>query len=135
MLLCFFPHRRGSDADFGAENQSEQSCLRPSAPTRLTEALLEVNKDQEHFGFLATLYSLMMEETRLPPGFSFHTLFIPRAIRQANTVITILGLTSTKSSGSAYTRAPIFLAMEMAYLRKAKHQCAEPITWRERLEP
>lgn len=39
-----------------------------------------------------------------------------RAIRQANTVITILGLTSTRSSGSAYTRAPIFLAMEMAYL-------------------
>lgn len=51
-----------------------------------------------------------------------HILFIPRAIRQANTVITIFGFTSTKSSGSAYTRAPIFLAMEMAYLPKAEHQ-------------
>lgn len=45
---------------------------------------------------------------------------MPRAIRQANTVITIFGLTSTKSSGSAYTRAPIFLAVEMAYLPKAQ---------------
>lgn len=51
-----------------------------------------------------------------------HALFIPRAIRQANTVITIFGFTSTKSSGSAYTRAPIFLAMEMAYLPKAEDQ-------------
>ncbi|RXN17401.1 CCR4-NOT transcription complex subunit 11 [Labeo rohita] len=37
-------------------------------------------------------------------------------MRQANTVITILGFTSTRSSGSAYTRAPIFLAIEIAYL-------------------
>lgn len=47
-----------------------------------------------------------------------HALFIPLAIRQANTVITILGLTSTRSSGRAYTRAPIFRAIEMAYLAK-----------------
>lgn len=44
------------------------------------------------------------------------SLLKPRAMRQANTVSTILGLTSTRSSGRAYTRAPIFLAMEMAYL-------------------
>lgn len=44
------------------------------------------------------------------------SLLKPRAMRQANTVSTILGLTSSRSSGSAYTRAPIFLAMEMAYL-------------------
>lgn len=50
-------------------------------------------------------------------------IFMPRAIRQANTVITILGLTSTRSSGNAYTRAPIFLAMEMAYLAARNHSC------------
>lgn len=38
-------------------------------------------------------------------------------IKQANTVITILGLTSTRSSGSAYTLAPILRAIEIAYLR------------------
>lgn len=31
----------------------------------------------------------------------FYALFIPRPIRQANTVMTILGLTSTRSSGRA----------------------------------
>lgn len=31
--------------------------------------------------------------------------------------MTILGLTSTRSSGSAYTRAPIFLAIDTAYLQ------------------
>lgn len=41
-------------------------------------------------------------------------------IKQANTVITILGLTSTRSSGSAYTLAPILRAIEMAYLRKTE---------------
>lgn len=44
------------------------------------------------------------------------SLLRPRAMRQANTVSTILGLTSSRSSGRAYTRAPIFLAIEMAYL-------------------
>lgn len=44
------------------------------------------------------------------------SLLKPRAMRQANTVSTIFGLTSSRSSGSAYTLAPIFLAMEMAYL-------------------
>ncbi len=48
----------------------------------------------------------------------FYTLFIPLPIRHANTVITILGLTSTRSSGRAYTRAPIFLAMDTAYLQE-----------------
>lgn len=43
--------------------------------------------------------------------------FIPRPIKQANTVSTILLLTSTRSSGRAQTRAPIFLAMEIAYLK------------------
>ncbi len=47
-----------------------------------------------------------------------YTLFIPLPIRHANTVITILGLTSTRSSGRAYTRAPIFLAMDTAYLQE-----------------
>lgn len=55
---------------------------------------------------------------RVPTG--PYSLFRPRAIRQANTVITILGLTSTRSSGSAYTRVPIFLAMEMAYLETGR---------------
>lgn len=35
-------------------------------------------------------------------------------------VITILGLTSIKSSGRAYTLAPIFLAMETAYLAQGR---------------
>ena len=38
------------------------------------------------------------------------------AIRQANTVNTIFGLTSTKSSGRAYVVAPIFRATLSAYL-------------------
>ncbi len=37
-----------------------------------------------------------------------------RAMRQANTVSTILGFTSTMSSGKAYTLAPIFLLQLMA---------------------
>lgn len=45
-----------------------------------------------------------------------YTLFIPFPMRQANTVMTILGFTSTRSSGRAYTLAPIFRAIEMAYL-------------------
>lgn len=44
-----------------------------------------------------------------------YTLFIPFPMRQANTVMTILGFTSTRSSGRAYTLAPIFRAIEMAY--------------------
>lgn len=50
----------------------------------------------------------------------FYALFIPLPIRHANTVITILGLTSTRSSGRAYTRAPIFLAMDTAYLQETE---------------
>ena len=49
-----------------------------------------------------------------------YTLFIPFPMRQANTVMTILGFTSTKSSGSAYTLAPIFRAIEMAYLKEKR---------------
>ena len=41
---------------------------------------------------------------------------LARAIRQANTVRHILGFGSTRSSGKAYTRAPIFRDIEMAYL-------------------
>lgn len=44
-----------------------------------------------------------------------YTLFMPFPMRQANTVMTILGFTSTRSSGRAYTLAPIFRAIEMAY--------------------
>eukprot|EP00052_Salpingoeca_macrocollata_P033854 m.9790 g.9790 ORF g.9790 m.9790 type:complete len:235 (+) comp5646_c0_seq1:125-829(+) len=50
-----------------------------------------------------------------PPGqFTLHFLRA-RAMSTAKTVITILGLTSTRSSGSAYTAAPILRAIEMAY--------------------
>lgn len=42
--------------------------------------------------------------------------FSPWPMRQANSVRTIFGFTSTKSSGRAYTRAPILRANEMAYL-------------------
>ena len=62
-------------------------------------------------------------ETRAhPPGphAGPYTLFIPFPMRQANTVMTILGFTSTKSSGSAYTLAPIFRAIEMAYLKEKR---------------
>lgn len=45
----------------------------------------------------------------------FCWLLMSRAIRQANMVIIIFCLTSTMSSGSAYTLAPAFLAMEIAY--------------------
>ena len=41
-------------------------------------------------------------------------------MRQAKTVMTILCLTSTTSSGKAYTRAPIRRAMERAYLALAR---------------
>lgn len=44
------------------------------------------------------------------------TLFKLLPMRHANTVITILGLTSTRSSGRAYTLTPIFRATEIAYL-------------------
>lgn len=37
-------------------------------------------------------------------------------MRQAKSVRTIFGFTSTKSSGRAYTRAPILRANETAYL-------------------
>lgn len=46
----------------------------------------------------------------------FYTLFIPLPIKHANTVMTILGFTSTRSSGRAYTLAPILLAIDTAYL-------------------
>ena len=39
-----------------------------------------------------------------------------RAAIRAPPVMTILGFTSTRSSGRAYTLAPIFRAIEMAYL-------------------
>lgn len=56
-----------------------------------------------------------------------YTLFIPFPMRQANTVMTILGFTSTRSSGRAYTLAPIFRAIEMAYLkRRKKEEWGEP---------
>lgn len=42
------------------------------------------------------------------------------AMRHANTVMTIFGLTSVISSGRAYTRAPIFLAIEIAYFAFAR---------------
>lgn len=42
--------------------------------------------------------------------------FIPWPMRQAKSVRTIFGFTSTKSSGRAYTRAPILRANETAYL-------------------
>lgn len=48
----------------------------------------------------------------------YFILFSPLPIKQANTVITIFGFTSTRSSGRAYIRAPIFRATEMAYLEK-----------------
>lgn len=51
---------------------------------------------------------------------SLYTLFIPRPIKQAKTVITILGFTSTRSSGRAYTRAPILLAIDTAYLGRGE---------------
>lgn len=54
-----------------------------------------------------------------------YTLFIPFPMRQANTVMTILGFTSTRSSGRAYTLAPIFRAMEMAYLKERKQEKSE----------
>lgn len=56
----------------------------------------------------------------LPTG--IYTLFIPFPMRQANTVMTILGFTSTRSSGRAYTLAPIFRAIEMAYLKGRKEE-------------
>lgn len=56
-----------------------------------------------------------------------HTLFIPFPIRQANTVMTILGFTSTRSSGRAYTLAPIFRAIEIAYLKgREQEEWGEP---------
>lgn len=42
--------------------------------------------------------------------------FSPWPMRQAKSVRTIFGFTSTKSSGRAYTRTPILRANEMAYL-------------------
>ena len=48
--------------------------------------------------------------------FSVHLVCLARAMRQAKTVRHILGLGSTRSSGRAYTRAPILRDMEMAYL-------------------
>jgi hypothetical protein len=44
-------------------------------------------------------------------------------MRQANTVMTIFGFTSVISSGSAYTRAPVFRAIEMAYFAFARLFC------------
>lgn len=48
--------------------------------------------------------------------------FILWPMREANSVSTILGFTSTKSSGSAYTRAPILRANEIAYLGEEQEE-------------
>lgn len=48
------------------------------------------------------------------------SLFSPFPMRHANTVMTIFGFTSTRSSGRAYIRAPILRATEMAYLEKTR---------------
>lgn len=48
----------------------------------------------------------------------YFILLSPLPIKHANTVITIFGFTSTRSSVRAYIRAPIFRATEMAYLGK-----------------
>ena len=50
------------------------------------------------------------------------------AIRQANMVIIIFCLTSTMSSGRAYTLAPAFLAMEIAYLALDILSCNQTTT-------
>lgn len=50
----------------------------------------------------------------------YFILFSPLAIKHANTVITIFGFTSTKSSGRAYIQAPTFRATEIAYLGRKK---------------
>lgn len=50
----------------------------------------------------------------------YFILFNPLPIKHANTVMTIFGFTSTKSSGKAYIQAPIFRAIEIAYLGKKK---------------
>lgn len=63
-----------------------------------------------------------------------YTLFIPFPMRQANTVMTILGFTSTRSSGRAYTLAPIFRAMEMAYLKGRTNADPEQLWVRGTLE-
>lgn len=55
-------------------------------------------------------------------------------MRQANTVMTILGFTSTRSSGRAYTLAPIFRAMEMAYLEGRTNADPEQLWVRGTLE-
>lgn len=52
----------------------------------------------------------------------YFILFSPFPIKHANTVMTIFGFTSTRSSGKAYILAPIFRATEMAYLEKKKHK-------------
>ena len=44
------------------------------------------------------------------------THFMSTSMRLAKTVMTILCLTSVRSSGRAYTGAPIILASVMAYL-------------------
>jgi len=49
------------------------------------------------------------------------------AMRQAKTVMTIFGFTSVISSGSAYTRAPVFLAIEMAYFAFARLSCKKEL--------
>lgn len=49
-------------------------------------------------------------------SFQGWAFFSPWPMRQAKSVRIIFGFTSTKSSGRAYTRAPILRANEMAYL-------------------
>ncbi len=60
--------------------------------------------------------------------FSVHLVCLALAMRQAKTVRHILGLGSTRSSGRAYTRAPILRDMEMAYLALLSIVCA----WRSK---
>lgn len=49
-------------------------------------------------------------------------------MRQAKTVRHIFGFTSTRSSGRAYTRAPILRHMEMAYLAFWKASYVETVS-------
>ena len=59
---------------------------------------------------------------------SFHSINLAAIKRPAKTVKYILELGSTRSSGRAYTRAPILRDMEMAYLALLSIVCA----WRSK---
>lgn len=63
-------------------------------------------------------YTLWVSHSSTAENKYSYTFFIPLPIKQANIVITILGFTSTRSSGRAYTLAPILLATDTAYLEQ-----------------